>query len=92
MTRSSKSGGIDALASDTRDAVSVLFALQGSANASTGALERVVLHALGYEPKTATASCCPSWGDPMLPARATDSASRCGAPPCARRRLTLACS
>jgi alkylation response protein AidB-like acyl-CoA dehydrogenase len=41
-------GWADALAVDTRVAVSLLFGLQGGANATSSALERVVAHALGH--------------------------------------------
>lgn len=44
-----EAGWADALEADPRTAVSLLFELQGQANATSGALDRVVLHALGVE-------------------------------------------
>jgi hypothetical protein len=62
-------GWAEALASDPHDAVAVLFALQGSANASTAALERVVLHALGYDAKALTGAVLPVVGRADAPGR-----------------------
>jgi hypothetical protein len=41
-------GWPDALSADSRAAVSVLFELQGAANVTSAALDRVLAHALGY--------------------------------------------
>src|SRR5215472_15494235 len=41
-------GWPDALAADARAAVSVLFELQGAANVTSSALDRVIAHALGH--------------------------------------------
>jgi len=60
-------GWPDALAQDTRDAVSVLFALQGSAHASSAALDRVLACAMGLDVPPSSGFVLPplgGWGPP----------------------------
>lgn len=65
-------GWCDALAADRRDAVSVLFGLQGGANASTAALERVVVHGLGMDAEAVTGAVLPAVGRCRAPGTRCD--------------------
>jgi alkylation response protein AidB-like acyl-CoA dehydrogenase len=62
-------GWRDALAADARTAVSLLFELQGAANATSSALDDVVLAALGTEPTPAVGIVLPPLGGWDAPAR-----------------------
>ncbi len=55
-------GWSDALAVDPRAAVSLLFELQGSANAASSALDRVVAHALGADAGSTAGVVLPALG------------------------------
>jgi hypothetical protein len=60
-----------ALSSDRRDAISVLFELQGEANATSSALDLVVLNALGGAGGTAGAVVLPPVGTARVPGELT---------------------
>jgi len=62
-------GWSEALADDPRAAVSLLFAVQGEAGAASGALDRVLLHALGADPAASTAVVLPPIGEWDPPGR-----------------------
>lgn len=57
-------GWPDALAEDARTAVSLLFELQGSANATSSALGRVLTHALGLDPSPVLLPALGAWDPP----------------------------
>jgi alkylation response protein AidB-like acyl-CoA dehydrogenase len=60
-------GWSEALVDDPRAAVSLLFGLQGEAGVASGALDRVLLHALGADPAAPMAVVLPpigSWDPP----------------------------
>jgi len=60
-------GWRDALVEDRRVAVSLLFELIGAANASAGALEHVLVYALGLQGSSATAVVLPASGEWIPP-------------------------
>ena len=78
-------GWLDALADDPYTAVSILFPLQGSTNATSRAIEQVVTAALGRPPTDAEAVVLPALGTPTAPGQAATINSRSGAWP--RRRF-----
>ncbi len=57
-------GWHDALTIDPRAAISMLFELQGSANATSAALDHVVLHGLGLEPTGVVLPALGGWAPP----------------------------
>lgn len=57
-------GWRDALSVDTRAAVSVLFELQGAANATSSALDRVLAHALGHDAAAVALPALGQWSPP----------------------------
>jgi hypothetical protein len=75
-------GWLDALEEDERAAISVLFECQGSANATSSALGRVLLRTLGVDDADTAAVCLPPLREAGASARLTDGR-------CAVRALAL---
>jgi Acyl-CoA dehydrogenase, C-terminal domain len=69
-------GWRDALTTDVRAAVSVLFELQGSGNSSSAALSEVVACALGSADERGAAVVLPALGQSLPPGRLTDGRLR----------------
>jgi hypothetical protein len=65
-------GWLDALADDPYTAVSILFPLQGGANATLHALDQVVTRALGLRPTDADAVVLPALGTRSAPGELDD--------------------
>ena len=63
-------GWPDALADDPHTAVSILFPVQGSANATSSALDQVVATSLGLDPRTTEAVVLPRLGASTVPGTA----------------------
>ena len=59
-------GWPEALAADARAAVSVLFELQGAANVTSSALDRVLAHALGYGGAAVVLPAPAGWAAPAV--------------------------